>query len=94
MADKVLADPYLKLDPYRQEPQHIGQAAGGRGTMGLLNDGANHRQAPDLKGAFGPSVENGLVSGEAQRLIAKSTGVNIGAHENPTNFYGAGGNKY
>ena len=94
MADKVSADPYLKLDAYRPESQHFGQAAGGRGTMGLLNNGAEHRQAPDLKGAFGPSVENGLVSGEAQSLIARSTGMNVGSLENPTNYYGKGGNKY
>lgn len=85
---------FIKLDPYRQEPQHIGQAGGGRGTMGALNDGETYRQAPDLKGTYGPSVQNGLVSGEAQSLIARSTGMAVGPLENPSNYYGKGGSKY
>lgn len=54
-----------------------GENAGGCGTYGLLNDGASHRQPPDLQGSLGPAVSAGDASGEAKRLIAKSTSMNV-----------------
>lgn len=70
---------YNTLKAYKPATQNFeGQAAGGRGSSGgLLNDGKDHRQAPDLQGSFGPFVANGEASGEAKRLISKSTGVSV-----------------
>ena len=82
--------PFLTKDPYRPEPQHIGEAAGGTGSMGRFNDAENHRQAPDAKGTYGPDVTNGLTSGAAQSLISKSTGVSVGSNQNP-DLYGKPG---
>lgn len=80
---------HIKLDPYNQEPQHIGQAAGGRGTMGALNDGDSYRQPINYKGTMGP--DRGVApSTDARRLIAKSTGVQVNDGVNPP-IYGRKG---
>lgn len=76
--------PFITLRPYKPDVQHEGQAAGGRGTYGRIGgDGENHRQPYSPSGEFGPSVANGQVSGTAQSLIAKSTGVKVNDGRNP-----------
>ena len=82
--------PFLKEKAYKPAPEGFaGQAAGGCGTYGLLNDGADHRQPINEKGTFGPSA--GVApSGYARQLISKSTGVSVNDGKNPP-IYGKPG---
>lgn len=69
---------YLTSKPVKPATQSFqGENAGGTGTFGTLNDGASHRQPYDPKGSFGPDVASGDASGEAKRLIQKSTGMSV-----------------
>ncbi len=87
--DNYTASPHLKKDPKNPEPQHIGEAAGGEGTMGRSNNGEDHRQPINYRGTFGPDMGT-MPSSEARRLIRKSTGVNVNDGANPS-LYGKKG---
>ncbi len=69
---------YLQERKYKPAPQNFeGQKAGGSGTFGILNDGKDHTMPHDPKGTMGKAVASGAASGEAKRLIEKSTGVSV-----------------